>query len=214
MQNRFEELSSSPLFKSLVSLLDVSFWRKELSDFGSAEIESLKAHFSQLLSNSGCDIVEIQREWMTLKMYAIPIQNNSPKVKYLEIWECVFSNENIEECKNVLYTIEILLITPCSNAKLERMLTRMLRVKNDWHNRLSCDRLSATLMICEEGPGTEKFNLDVAVSEWYDAKVRRLTSGPDNYPNKRKTSAEKSCVVDLAAMTLSDLKDLDSDKEQ
>ena len=67
MQNRFEELSSSPLFKNLVSLLDVSSWPKELSDFESTKIELLKAHFSQLLSNNGCDIGEIQREWMTLK---------------------------------------------------------------------------------------------------------------------------------------------------
>ena len=48
MQNRFEELSSSPLFKNLVSLLDVSPWPKELCDFGSTKIESLKPHFSQL----------------------------------------------------------------------------------------------------------------------------------------------------------------------
>ena len=92
IKNRFEELSSLPLFKNLVSLLDVSSWPKELSDFGSAKIESLKAHFSQLLSNNSCDIGEIQCEWMTLKTYVIPIQNNSPKVKYLEIWERVFSN--------------------------------------------------------------------------------------------------------------------------
>ena len=38
MQNHFEELSSLPLFKNLVSLLDVSSWPKELSDFGSAEM--------------------------------------------------------------------------------------------------------------------------------------------------------------------------------
>ena len=149
-----------------------------------------------MLSNNGCDIGEIQREWMTLKTYVIPIRNNSPKVKYLEIWEHVFSNENIiEECKNVLHIFEILLITPFSNAKLERMFSRMLRLKNDWRDRLSRDRLSATLMICEEGPDIEKFNPDVAISEWYDVKVRRLTSGPHNYPKKRKTSAEKSCVA-------------------
>ena len=111
----------SPPFKNLVSLLDVSSWLKESSDFESAKIESLKAHFSQLLSNNGCDI-EIQDQWMTLKTYVIPIRNNSPKVKYLEIWEHVFSNENIiEECKNVLHIFEILLITPFSNAKLELM---------------------------------------------------------------------------------------------
>ena len=109
---------------------------------------------------------------------------------------------------------EILLITPFSNAKLERMFSRMIRVKNDWHNRLSCDQLSATMMICEEGPDIEKFNQDVAISKGYDAKVRRLTSGPHNYPKKRKRLADKSCVVELAAMTLSDLEDLDSNEEQ
>ena len=88
----------------------------------------------------------------------------------------------------------------------------MLRVKNDCRNRLSCKQLSATLMICE-GPDIEKFNPDIAISEWYDAKVHKLRSGPHNYPKKRKTSAEKSCVVDLAAMKLSNNEDLDSGKE-
>ena len=73
MQNRFEELSSLPLFKNLVSLLDKSSWPRELNDFGPAEIKSLKVHFSQLLSNNGCNIGEIQHEWMTLKSYVIPI---------------------------------------------------------------------------------------------------------------------------------------------
>ena len=61
MQNRFGELSSSPLFKNLVSRFNVSSWPKELSDFGSAEIASLKAHFSQFLTNNGCYIGQIQR---------------------------------------------------------------------------------------------------------------------------------------------------------
>ena len=100
-----------------------------------------------------------------------------------------------------------------SNAKLECMFSKMLGVKNDWWNELSRDWLSATLMICEEGSDIEKFNPNVAFSEWYDAKVRRLRSGPHNYPKKRKTSPEKFCVVDLA-VTLSDLEDLDSDEEQ
>ena len=84
MQYRFEELSSLPLFKNLASLLDVSSWPKKLSDFESTVMESLKAHFSQLLSNNGCDIGEVQTESMTLKTYVIPIRNNSPKIKYLE----------------------------------------------------------------------------------------------------------------------------------
>ena len=132
-----------------------------------------------MLSNNGCDSGEIQCEWMTLKTHVTPIRNNSPEVD-LEIWERVFSNENIEECKNILHIFEILLITPFSIAKLERVFSRMLHVKNDWRNRLSCDRLSVTLIICEKGPDIEKFNPDVAISEWYDAKVHRLTLCPHN----------------------------------
>ena len=104
----------------------------------------------------------------------------------MKIWERIFSNENItEECKKS-FTSSRDLVTPFSNAKLERVSSRTLCVKNDWHNRLSRDRFSATLMICEEGPDIEKFNPDVAISEWYDTKVRRLTSGPHNYPKRRK----------------------------
>ena len=100
----------------------------------------------------------------------------------MEIWERVFSNENIiEECKNVLHIFEILFITPDSNAKLERMFSRMLRVKNNWRNRLSRDRLSATLMIYEEGPDIETFNPDVATSEWYDANI-----GSSQLPKEEK----------------------------
>ena len=69
-------------------------------------------------------------------------------------------------------------------------------------------------LLCEECPDIENFNPDVGIPEWYDAKVRRLTSGPHNYPKKRKRLADKSCVVELAAMTLSDLEDLDSNKRQ
>ena len=93
------------------------------------------------------------------------------------------------------------------------MFSRILHVKNNWRNKLSRDQLSATLMICVEGPDIEKFNPDIAISEWYDAKVHKVRSGPHNYPKKRKTSAEKSCVVDLAAMKLSNNEDLDSGKE-
>ena len=181
MQNRFEELSSSPLFKNLVSLLDVSFWLKELSNLGSTEIESLKAHFSQLLSNNGCDINEIQCEWMTLKSHVTPIWNNSPKVDYLEIWERVSLTKILKNAKMSFTSLRYFSLHPFLSLSLSVCsLARMLHVKNDWCNRLSCARLSVTLIICEEGPDIEKFNPDVVISERYDAKVHRLTLCPHN----------------------------------
>ena len=68
------------------------------------------------------------------------IYENDTKAKYLDIWQRIFTNEEkVKECDNLLHLIEILLITPFSNGKLERMFSRMLRLKNDWRNKLGCD---------------------------------------------------------------------------
>ena len=82
-----------------------------------------------------CHIKDLQREWIVLKTIVKLIYGNDTKAKYLDIWERVFTNEEtVKKCDNILHLIKILLITHFSNRKLERMLSRMLRVKNDWLN--------------------------------------------------------------------------------
>ena len=76
--------------------------------------------------------------------------------------------ETLRECDNFLHLIEILLITSFSNAKLERMFSRMWRVKNDWRNKPGHDRLEALLRISEEGPRLGNFNPDIAIESWYN----------------------------------------------
>ena len=63
----------------------------------------------------------------------------------------------------------------------------MLRVKNDWWNKLGRERLEAILRISEKGPIIENFNPVIAIESWYNEKVRRLSAGQHNYPKKRKT---------------------------
>ena len=121
-----------------------------------------------------------------------------------------FTNEEtVKECNNILHLIEILLITPFSNGKLERMFSRMLRAKSDWRNKLGRDRLEALLRISEGGPSIENFNPDISIESWYNEKVRRLSAGPHNYPKKRKTSERQSTL--LSTITLSDLESEDED---
>ena len=120
-----------------------------------------------------------------------------------------FTNEEIvKECDNIFHLNEILLITPFSNGKLERMFSRMLRVKNDWRNKLGCDQLEALLRISEEGPSIENFNPDIAIESWYDEKVRRPSAGLHNYPKKRKTEKQSTF---LSMRTLSALESEDED---
>ena len=115
------------------------------------------------------------------------------------------------ECPNVLMIFELLMVVPFTNAKVERMFSRMARVKTDWRNRLGRDRLDALLRIGEDGPEMTNFDPSNAMTLWYNDKVRRLTAGPHNYPKSRKINAKEK-QVDISTMTLSDLEgDSDTD---
>ena len=210
MENRFADLVTSPVFQHQVQLLDTSTWPKDnsLSAFGDKEIDSIANHFHQVLSINGCNIVEILPEWQTLKGHVMPIVVNDKSAKYLDVWKKIFINADVKrECRNVLDIIEILLVTPFSNAKLERMFSRMARVKSDWRNRLSRDRLDALLRIGEEGPSCQDFDPSPSIEKWFEASVRRLTSSSHKYPEKRRKLDDGSKFVDLTDLVMSDLED-------
>lgn len=151
MENCFDDLSISPLFKHMLCLLDTSSWPKEeqlISEFGGKEIAEICSYFEPLLKENGCHVDQVENEWDMLKLFVVPIVKNNPSLKYFDFWQRVFTNRDINnECGNVLHIIEILLITPITNAKLERMFSRLARVKTDWRNRLGRDRLDTLLRI-------------------------------------------------------------------
>ena len=68
-------------------------------------------------------------EWDRLKVEINSFWKNEKD--YLSIWRKVISSTFKNECKNILNTIEILLITTVTNVRLERMFSWMSRVKTD-----------------------------------------------------------------------------------
>ena len=87
-------------------------------------------------------------------------------LNHLDVWKRLFLNEILKtDCADMLQIIEILLITPFTNAKLEQMFSRMNRVETDFCNSLCIECLDNCLRICEEGCAINEFN-------------------PDKYPNK------------------------------
>ena len=83
-------------------------------------------------------------EWDVLKTYVLPIVANNDKSSYLEVWKTVFWNDMIKkEYKNIFLILEILLVTPFTNANDEIMFLCMAHIKTDWHNRLGQDCLDA-----------------------------------------------------------------------
>ena len=179
-------------------------------------------HYEKLLSKNGCNIEEIPPEWdpVKVKAYLEPILKSQTKIDYLEVWKSIFTNDNVKrECKNVLHVIELLLITPFTNANLERVFSRMNRIKTESRNRLGQERLDTQIRVVEEGVNIVEFNPDPYIEKWYANKVRRINRAkPRNYPSKRRSvdfsTSSGHTVMDIASITLSDLESSDEEFEE
>ena len=175
MEQRFEDLIDSPLFKSLAPILDVNLWPKnqaQLSTYCDLEIKSLQDHFELLLEFNQCVISCVCNEWDCLKAFVLPMINGIDSVDYLEIWPKLLTNKDIQvSCSNVLHIIELLLITPFTDAKLERMFSQLNHIKTDYCNRLGQEQFEHLLRIGEEGLKMEEFDANVFMGFWYDGKV-------------------------------------------
>ena len=112
-------------------------------------------------------------------------------------------------CADVLHIINLLLITPFTYANVERMFSRMKRVTTNWRNKLRRDRLESLLQVSEEGVSIDDYHLDSAIEQWYQEKVRRISSAKSHcYPKKRtKFCGTAPSVINVAKHTLSDLEE-------
>ena len=121
VSSRFQNLSICPVFKNLVEVLDCTKWpldTTQLLSYGDSNMTELIKHFAPLLEHNSCNKAEIPREWDILKNRLRHFIH--PNCSYLNVWYGVFtSTEFQKECANVLHVIELLLVTPFSNAKLE-----------------------------------------------------------------------------------------------
>ena len=111
--------------------------------------------------------------------------------------------------RNIMHIIELLLITLFTNAKVERLFSRIRRVKTILRNRLGSQWLDTQLRIGEEGCPIADFKAEDALDYWFNQKARRMNSAKSrNYPSKRASAATSSVQVsDIAAATLSDLEE-------
>lgn len=217
VDGQFADLKEHPIYDNLIPVLDIETWPEDedsLFDYGDTCIEEIKGSIESLLMNK-CNIENILPQWAMLKQRVDEIKKGcTTSLNYLDVWRRLFLNKGVKSrCADVLHIIEILLITPFTNAKLERMFSRMNRVKTDFRNRLRRERLENCLRISEEGCAITEFNPDKSIERCYQNKVRRIANAkPYKYPNKRKRMEGSSSdnVIDIARYTLSDFEESDS----
>ena len=76
-----------------------------------------------------------------------------------------------------------------TNAKVERMFSRMNRVKKDWRTRLQRDTFDNFLRVAG-GSSIDDLDPDTAMDKWFAGKVRRLTTGGHKYTSKRRKASD------------------------
>ena len=62
-------------------------------------------------------------------------------------------------------------MTPFTIAKVGQVFSRMNWIKTDWQNRLGQKHLDNLMIITEEGPSAEDFNLEHATDARYSKKM-------------------------------------------
>ena len=124
-------------------------------------------------------------------------------------------NENIlKECKNSLMIPQLLLINPSSMPSSKECflachVLKQTKLKDALKSRLSRTNLDKLLRINKECPDAANFDAKESIDHWFGNGVRRLTSSPHRYPEKRKHLNDAS-VVHITMLTLPNLEDEES----
>ena len=140
----------------------------------------------------------------------VSLINNKKNSTYLKLLETVFLNiEANEECRNFLRICELLLVISFTNATLERMFSRILRMKTDWRNRLNRQRLDALFHIGEEGQSIGEFDPNDAINLWFIDNVRRLTASQPKSCSEKRQNVNDNDYVNIATLAMSDIEDDD-----
>ena len=176
IESRFEDLRRNPIYKNLIPILDIETWPNDadiLFTYGESCIDEIVEALEPLLISNQCNVKNIPNQWSSLKQRVIEFEKGcATKLNHLDVLQKLLVNKSVKsQCSGILHVIELLLITTVTDAKLERMFSRMNRVKTDFRNRLSRERLEICLRINKEGCDITDYNPDNAIKNGMKGKT-------------------------------------------
>ena len=108
----------------------------------------------------------------------------------------IFSSPRSENWTDILALVELLFTVPISNAKLERMFSKMKRVITVFRSSTKELRLENILRIMEDDVSWENYDLVSAIHHWLSDKERRV--GEEDGPREYKKRASKRTIASLS----------------
>ena len=206
-----EESNSKGIFQCVPQLLNMEGWlrtneEREIDlEFGDEGLTYLYKHFSIPLMNAGvkASVPDLLNQWHDLLQYAHEYLCVT-SVPYRVCWRRIFISPRCSTWSDILILIELLFTIPISNAKLERMFSKLNQVKTLQRGSLSQIRLENLLRIAEEGLAIERYDATPAMKIWANEKIRRPKQTERKQYEKHESKKRK----------LSSLNDSDSDDNQ
>ena len=142
-------------------------------------------------------ISNLLKHWYGLVKYANKILSLT-RVSYLVTWRKIFKTSRSKGWSDVLLMIRLLFTVSVSNAKLERMFSKLKRVKT---KKILENILENILAVMPEGSSSETFDPMSATKKWNIDIVRLATE-------KKEPRSYKSC--NSAEVNVKSLSDDDS----
>ena len=165
MNERFSSFSEEVLLAT--EILDPSNYPSlmemdELLEYGIEEVQTLCAHFQELLVMKKCDVGKVVEEWNVMKL---DIVKNHRREKLLPLWQNMLLARD-DRYKNILHLIRIILVLPVSSSQVERQFSTIKRFQGDWRLSLASNTVEDLLRICSGGPDPDSFLPAPAVTRW------------------------------------------------
>ena len=203
-----EEKDSHEIFTYAPKILNTEGWKQfdKNPDFADEGIEYIVTRFKEPLKQAGVSCAQpiILAQWKNLVEYANEFLSIAD-TPYRKTWHLIFNSPRRKAWADILIVIELLFTMPISNAKLERMFSKMKNVKTLARSSIKEKKLESLLRIREEGPKLDDFDPTSAIQLWMDSKYRR--------PNQRKRKTYKKRASKKAANQVRSLSDSDTTSE-
>lgn len=113
----------------------------------------------------------------------------------------------------VLLVVELLFSIPISNAKVERLFSRMKRVKTDSRASLNESTLNDLVRINMEGPSVREFEPTPAIELWASAATRRPNQSKRKKYRQRDKVKKVKVLVDKDTTSEEDEEESDDEVE-
>lgn len=170
INGRFEDLKNK--YFRAVGLLDTQLWpsdKNDLTTFGIADVSLAIDHFKPLLLHNNVSLDGIMADWTSFKLYWV--DNLRTTVQRDIVWSLLLSHYN-NRFPNLFNLVNILLLFPISNAKVERGFSTMRRIKTDWRSNLGEDTLDHLMRLSIDGHPLEQFAPRPAVKKFFSTPRR------------------------------------------